>query len=285
MEMAFDVERIAYLTEKARLMRRDSLRMVAAAGSGHPGGSLSAADIMAVLFFDEMRFRPDNPKDPDRDRFVLSKGHASPILYAALARSGFIPLDELKTFRRIDSRLQGHPSMKALPYVEISTGSLGQGISAANGMAIAAKMDARPTRVYALVGDGELQEGELWEAAMTASHRKLDNLVAILDYNRLQIDGWIEDVKSLTGIPDRFRAFGWHVIEIDGHDIAAIGKALDEARTVKGKPSVIIASTVKGKGVSFMQDQASWHGTAPKKDQLEAALAELGGEEGDGWQI
>lgn len=283
--MAFDVERIAYLAEKARLMRRDSLRMVAAAGSGHPGGSLSAADIMAVLFFDEMRFRPDNPKDPDRDRFVLSKGHASPILYAALARSGFIPLDELKTFRRIDSRLQGHPSMKALPYVEISTGSLGQGISAANGMAIAAKMDARPTRVYALVGDGELQEGELWEAAMTASHRKLDNLVAILDYNRLQIDGWIEDVKSLTGIPDRFRAFGWHVIEIDGHDIAAIGKALDEARTVKGKPSVIIASTVKGKGVSFMQDQASWHGTAPKKDQLEAALAELGGEEGDGWQI
>jgi len=283
--MALDVERIAYLAEKARLMRRDSLRMVAAAGSGHPGGSLSAADIMAVLFFDEMRFRPDNPKDPDRDRFVLSKGHASPILYAALARSGFIPLDELKTFRRIDSRLQGHPSMKALPYVEISTGSLGQGISAANGMAIAAKMDARPTRVYALVGDGELQEGELWEAAMTASHRKLDNLVAILDYNRLQIDGWIEDVKSLTGIPDRFRAFGWHVIEIDGHDIAAIGKALDEARTVKGKPSVIIASTVKGKGVSFMQDQASWHGTAPKKDQLEAALAELGGEEGDGWQI
>ncbi len=283
--MAFDVERIAYLTEKARLMRRDSLRMVAAAGSGHPGGSLSAADIMAVLFFDEMRFRPDNPKDPDRDRFVLSKGHASPILYAALARKGFIPLDELKTFRRIDSRLQGHPSMKALPYVEISTGSLGQGISAANGMVIAAKMDARPTRVYALVGDGELQEGELWEAAMTASHRKLDNLVAILDYNRLQIDGWIEDVKSLTGIPDRFRAFGWHVIEIDGHDIAAIGKALDEARTVKGKPSVIIASTVKGKGVSFMQDQASWHGTAPKKDELEAALAELGGEEGDGWQI
>ncbi|HOA16142.1 MAG TPA: transketolase [Bacillota bacterium] len=283
--MAFDEIKVAYLAEKARLMRRDSLKMVAAAGSGHPGGSLSAADIMAVLFFDEMRFYPERPKDPDRDRFVLSKGHASPILYAALARRGFIPLEELKTFRRIDSRLQGHPSMKALPYVEISTGSLGQGISAANGMAIAAKMDARPTRVYALVGDGELQEGELWEAAMTASHRKLDNLVAVLDYNRLQIDGWIEDVKSLTGIPERFRAFGWHVVEIDGHDIRAIGTALDEARVVKGKPSVIVASTVKGKGVSFMQGQASWHGTAPKKDQLDAALAELGGEEGDGWQI
>lgn len=283
--MAFDEIKVAYLAEKARLMRRDSLKMVAAAGSGHPGGSLSAADIIAVLFFDEMRFYPERPKDPDRDRFVLSKGHASPILYAALARRGFIPLEELKTFRRIDSRLQGHPSMKALPYVEISTGSLGQGISAANGMAIAAKMDARPTRVYALVGDGELQEGELWEAAMTASHRKLDNLVAVLDYNRLQIDGWIEDVKSLTGIPERFRAFGWHVVEIDGHDIRAIGTALDEARVVKGKPSVIVASTVKGKGVSFMQGQASWHGTAPKKDQLDAALAELGGEEGDGWQI
>lgn len=283
--MAFDERKVAYLAEKARLMRRDSLKMVAAAGSGHPGGSLSAADIMAVLFFDEMRFYPERPKDPDRDRFVLSKGHASPILYAALARRGFIPLEELKTFRRIDSRLQGHPSMKALPYVEISTGSLGQGISAANGMAIAAKMDARPTRVYTLVGDGELQEGELWEAAMTASHRRLDNLVAVLDYNRLQIDGWIEDVKSLTGIPERFRAFGWHAIEIDGHDIRAIGAALDEARAVKGKPSVIVASTVKGKGVSFMQGQASWHGTAPKKDQLDAALAELGGEEGDGWQI
>ena len=283
--MAFDEIKVAYLAEKARLMRRDSLKMVAAAGSGHPGGSLSAADIMAVLFFDEMRFYPERPKDPDRDRFVLSKGHASPILYAALARRGFIPLEELKTFRRIDSRLQGHPSMKALPYVEISTGSLGQGISAANGMAIAAKMDARPTRVYTLVGDGELQEGELWEAAMTASHRRLDNLVAVLDYNRLQIDGWIEDVKSLTGIPERFRAFGWHAIEIDGHDIRAIGAALDEARAVKGKPSVIVASTVKGKGVSFMQGQASWHGTAPKKDQLDAALAELGGEEGDGWQI
>ena len=268
----------AMIKEKALLMRQDILRMVAQAGSGHPGGSLSAADMLAVLYFREMRIDPKNPKDPDRDRFVLSKGHASPVLYAALARRGFIPVEELSTFRRIDSRLQGHPSMKALPFVEMSTGSLGQGISAANGMAIAAKMDRRPLRVYVMIGDGELQEGELWEAAMTASHRKLDNLVALLDYNGLQIDGRIEDVKSLTGIRQRFQAFGWHVIEADGHDVEAIASALDEARGMKGKPSVIIAKTIKGKGVSFMEDQASWHGTAPKPDQLEQALGELRGE-------
>lgn len=267
-----------FIREMALLMRQDILRMVAQAGSGHPGGSLSAADILAVLYFHEMRIDPKNPKDPDRDRFVLSKGHASPVLYAALARRGFIPVEELSTFRRIDSRLQGHPSMKALPFVEMSTGSLGQGISAANGMAIAAKMDSRPTRVYVMIGDGELQEGELWEAAMTASHRKLDNLVAILDYNGLQIDGRIEDVKSLTGIKERFAAFGWHVIEADGHDVEAVALALEEARGMKSKPSVIIARTVKGKGVSFMEGQASWHGTAPKPDQLEQALGELRGE-------
>ncbi len=266
------------IREMALLMRQDILRMVAQAGSGHPGGSLSAADILAVLYFHEMKIDPKNPKDPDRDRFVLSKGHASPVLYAALARRGFIPVEELSTFRRIDSRLQGHPSMKALPFVEMSTGSLGQGISAANGMAIAAKMDSRPTRVYVMIGDGELQEGELWEAAMTASHRKLDNLVAILDYNGLQIDGRIEDVKSLTGIKERFAAFGWHVIEADGHDVEAVALALEEARGMKSKPSVIIARTVKGKGVSFMEGQASWHGTAPKPDQLEQALGELRGE-------
>lgn len=266
------------IRQKALLMRQDILRMVAQAGSGHPGGSLSAADILAVLYFREMRIDPDDPKNPDRDRFVLSKGHASPVLYAALARRGFIPVEELSTFRRIDSRLQGHPSMKALPFVEMSTGSLGQGISAANGMAIAAKMDARPLRVYVMIGDGELQEGELWEAAMTASHRKLDNLVAILDYNGLQIDGRIEDVKSLTGIKERFAAFGWHVIETDGHDVEAVASALDEAKGIKGRPTVIIARTIKGKGVSFMEGQASWHGTAPKPDQLEQALGELRGE-------
>ncbi len=275
---ALNHDEIAMIREKALLMRQDILRMVAQAGSGHPGGSLSAADILAVLYFREMNIDPKNPKDPDRDRFVLSKGHASPVLYAALARRGFIPVEELSTFRRIDSRLQGHPSMKALPFVEMSTGSLGQGISAANGMAIASKMDARPLRVYVMIGDGELQEGELWEAAMTASHRKLDNLVAILDYNGLQIDGRIEDVKSLTGIKERFSAFGWHVIEADGHDVEAIASALDEARETKGEPSVIIAKTIKGKGVSFMEGQASWHGTAPKPDQLEQALGELRGE-------
>jgi len=275
--MALTIDEKALVEEKAKLLRKDVLRMVASAESGHPGGSLSCADIMAVLYFREMRIDPENPKDPDRDRFVMSKGHASPVLYAALAERGFFPVEELMSFRKIDSRLQGHPSMKALPFVEISTGSLGQGISAANGMAIAAKMDERPVRVYVMIGDGEMQEGELWEAAMTAVHRKLDNLVAILDYNGLQIDGSIEEVKSLTGIPGRFRAFGWHVIEIDGHDPYAIAGAFDEARTVKGRPSMVIARTVKGKGVSFMEGEAGWHGKAPKPEQLEQALRELDG--------
>ena len=275
--MSLTIDEKALVEEKAKLLRKDVLRMVASAESGHPGGSLSCADIMAVLYFREMRIDPENPKDPDRDRFVMSKGHASPVLYAALAERGFFPVEELMSFRKIDSRLQGHPSMKALPFVEISTGSLGQGISAANGMAIAAKMDERPVRVYVMIGDGEMQEGELWEAAMTAVHRKLDNLVAILDYNGLQIDGSIEEVKSLTGIPGRFRAFGWHVIEIDGHDPYAIAGAFDEARTVKGRPSMVIARTVKGKGVSFMEGEAGWHGKAPKPEQLEHALRELDG--------
>lgn len=267
------------LKQKALSMRRDILRMVANAESGHPGGSLSAADIMAVLYFAEMNVDPADPENPDRDRFVLSKGHASPALYAALARRGFLPVEELMSFRRIGSRLQGHPSMKALPLVEISTGSLGQGLSAANGMAIAARMDGRPTRVYALVGDGELEEGELWEAVMTAYHQRLDNLVAIVDNNGLQIDGRVEDVKSMTEIAARFRAFGWHAVEVDGHDVAQIAEALAQARETKGKPTAIVARTVKGKGVSFMENQASWHGTAPKPDQLAQALGELGGEE------
>ncbi len=267
------------VVEKARIIRKDVLRMVASAESGHPGGSLSCADIMAVLYFHEMRLDPKDPKDPDRDRFVMSKGHASPVLYASLAERGFFPVEELMSFRKIDSRLQGHPSLKALPFVEMSTGSLGQGISAANGMAIAAKMDKRPVRVYVMIGDGEMEEGELWEAAMTAVHRKLDNLVAILDYNGLQIDGSIEEVKSLTGIPGRFRAFGWHVIEINGHDPDAIAAAFDEARTIKGRPCMVIAKTIKGKGVSFMEGEAGWHGKAPKPEQLEQALKELDGGE------
>lgn len=277
--MALTKEEKATTVEKARIIRKDVLRMVASAESGHPGGSLSCADIMAVLYFHEMRLDPKDPKDPDRDRFVMSKGHASPVLYASLAERGFFPVEELMSFRKIDSRLQGHPSLKALPFVEMSTGSLGQGISAANGMAIAAKMDKRPVRVYVMIGDGEMEEGELWEAAMTAVHRKLDNLVAILDYNGLQIDGSIEEVKSLTGIPGRFRAFGWHVIEINGHDPDAIAAAFDEARTIKGRPCMVIAKTIKGKGVSFMEGEAGWHGKAPKPEQLEQALKELDGGE------
>ncbi|HOS51132.1 MAG TPA: transketolase, partial [Bacillota bacterium] len=235
--MSLTKDEKATIVEKARIIRKDVLRMVASAESGHPGGSLSCADIMAVLYFHEMRLDPKDPKDPDRDRFVMSKGHASPVLYASLAERGFFPVEELMSFRKIDSRLQGHPSLKALPFVEMSTGSLGQGISAANGMAIAAKMDKRPVRVYVMIGDGEMEEGELWEAAMTAVHRKLDNLVAILDYNGLQIDGSIEEVKSLTGIPGRFRAFGWHVIEIDGHDPYAIAGAFDDMPAEGPEPS------------------------------------------------
>ncbi len=277
--MSLTKDEKATIVEKARIIRKDVLRMVASAESGHPGGSLSCADIMAVLYFHEMRLDPKDPKDPDRDRFVMSKGHASPVLYASLAERGFFPVEELMSFRKIDSRLQGHPSLKALPFVEMSTGSLGQGISAANGMAIAAKMDKRPVRVYVMIGDGEMEEGELWEAAMTAVHRKLDNLVAILDYNGVQIDVSIEEVKSLTGIPGRFRAFGWHVIEINGHDPDAIAAAFDEARTIKGRPCMVIAKTIKGKGVSFMEGEAGWHGKAPKPEQLEQALKELDGGE------
>lgn len=279
--MSLDARQEDFIRKKALSIRREVLKMITQAGSGHPGGSLSAADIMAVLYFKELNVDPADPKNPDRDRFVLSKGHAAPVLYASLAERGFMPKEELATYRRINSRLQGHPSMRALPFVEISTGSLGQGISAANGMAIGLRLDGRPSRVYVLIGDGELQEGELWEAVMTASHQRLDNLVAILDYNKLQIDGGIEEVKSMIGIPARFVSFGWHVIEIDGHDPGEIAEALDEARAVKGRPSVIVAHTVKGKGVSFMEGQAGWHGTAPKPEQLKQALAELGGED---WQ-
>jgi len=249
--------------------------MVGAASSGHPGGSLSAADIVTVLYFNEMNIRPDDPKWPDRDRFVLSKGHAAPVLYAALAEAGYFPVEELITLRRIDSHLQGHPSLRSTPGVEMSTGSLGQGLSAACGMAIAAKLDGAAWRVYALLGDGELEEGQIWEAAMTAAHRRLDNLTVFVDWNGLQIDGPVAEIKSVERIGDRFAAFGWHVVEIDGHDIPAVMAALAEARRTKGRPTVVVARTVKGKGVSFMENQVGWHGTAPKADQVQAALAEL----------
>ena len=271
------------LCARARDIRKHVVRMVGAASSGHPGGSLSAADIVTVLYFNEMNIRPDDPKWPDRDRFVLSKGHAAPVLYAALAEAGYFPAEELVTLRRIDSHLQGHPSIRSTPGVEMSTGSLGQGLSAACGMAIAAKLDGAAWRVYALLGDGELEEGQIWEAVMTAAHRKLDNLTAFVDSNRLQIDGPVADIKSMEQIGDRFAAFGWHVVEIDGHDIAAIMAALAEARNTQGRPTVIVARTVKGKGVSFMENRVGWHGTAPKPDQVQAAVAELdaSGEGGD----
>ncbi len=271
------------LRAKARDIRKHVVRMVGAASSGHPGGSLSAADIVTVLYFNEMNIRPNDPEWPERDRFVLSKGHAAPVLYAALAEAGYFPVDELITLRRIDSHLQGHPSMRSTPGVEMSTGSLGQGLSAACGMAIAARLDGATRRVYALLGDGELEEGQIWEAAMTAAHRRLDNLTAFVDANGLQIDGPVAEIKSMERIGERFAAFGWHVVEIDGHDIVAIMAALAEARRIQGRPTVVVARTVKGKGVSFMENQVGWHGTAPKPDQVQAALAELdaSGEGGD----
>lgn len=263
------------LAAKACEIRKHVIRMVGAASSGHPGGSLSAADIVTVLYFNKMRIRPDDPTWSGRDRFVLSKGHAAPVLYAALAEAGYFPVDDLITLRRIDSYLQGHPDMNQTPGVDMSTGSLGQGLSAACGMAIAAKMDGADWRVYAVLGDGEIEEGQVWEAAMTAVHRKLDNLTIFVDWNGLQIDGPIREVKSVDHIGERFAAFGWHVIEIDGHDIPAIMAAIDEAQRTSGRPTAIVARTVKGKGVSFMEDEAGWHGTAPKPEQVEAALAEL----------
>ncbi len=280
--MAFDQQTLAYLQEKANVMRQDIVKMVAEASSGHPGGSLSAADIVAVLYFNEMNIDANNAKDPNRDRFILSKGHASPVLYAALAEKGFFPREELMTFRKIDSRLQGHPSKKSLPGVEMSTGSLGQGLSAANGIAMAGKMDKLDYRVYAVIGDGEIQEGMIWEAAMAAGHYKLDNLTAFLDYNGLQIDGPVDDVLNPAPVDDKFRAFGWHVIIIDGHDMNQIDDAIQEAKQTKDKPTMIIAKTVKGKGVSYMENQVGWHGTAPNADQLKQALEELtGGKQND----
>lgn len=262
--------------EYAAAMRREIIRMLAAAGSGHPGGSLSATDIMALLFNEELRIDPKNPRDPDRDRFVLSKGHAAPALYAALALKGYLPVEQLTDLRKLGSPLQGHPDANKLPGVDVSTGSLGQGLSLACGMAIAGKLDKKDYRVFVLCGDGEQQEGQIWEAAMLAAHYKLDNLIAFVDHNHLQIDGNIEKVLSPEPLADKWRAFGWHVIGIDGHDLAAIRAAIDEAKTVQGRPTMIVAETVKGKGVSFMENQASWHGSAPNAEQAAQALRELG---------
>lgn len=266
------------LQSKACQIRQHIISMLGQAGSGHPGGSLSATDIVTTLYFHEMNVDPKNPKWPDRDRFVLSKGHAAPVLYAALAEKGFFPVEELQTLRKIGSRLQGHPSMKHVPGVDMSTGSLGQGLSAANGMALAARLDGRSYRVHVVLGDGEIQEGQVWEAAMAAAHYKLDNVVAFLDHNGLQIDGPTSEVMSPEPVTDKWRAFGWHVEEIDGHNLSQILSALTKAREVKGKPTMIVANTVKGKGVSFMESQVNWHGNAPNAEQTSQALCELGGE-------
>jgi len=270
------------IQEMACKIRQDIIEMLVPAKSGHPGGSLSAADILAVLYFSELRIDPQNPQWPDRDRFVLSKGHAAPVLYAALAEKGYFPREELLKLRQTGHFLQGHPDMKKTPGVDMSTGSLGQGFSVAAGMALAGKIDQKDYRVYCLLGDGEIAEGLVWEAAMAAAHYQLDNLVAILDHNGLQIDGRNEDVMNSAPLPEKWRAFGWNVMEIDGHDPVEIQNALELAKNLRGKPTILIAKTVKGKGVSFMENQAGWHGNAPSAEQGEAALCELrGGKQND----
>ena len=268
-----------YELEKiAREVRRTILEEVHAAGSGHPGGSLSAADIMTALYFEVMNIDPADPGKEDRDKFVLSKGHAAPVLYAALAHRGFFPVEDCLQLRKLGSRFQGHPNMHKVPGVEMSTGSLGQGFSVAVGMALAAKMDHPGSRVYALLGDGEIQEGIIWEAAMAAAHYHLSNMTAIVDWNGLQIDGKNDDVMTVRPIDEKFRAFGWNVLSCDGHDMAAILEAFSEASACTDKPSVIIAKTHKGQGVSFMTDDPGWHGKAPNDEQFEQAMKELGGE-------
>lgn len=266
------------LMDMAKIIRKDIVSMLTESASGHPGGSLSAADVVTTLFFNEMNIDPKNPKMADRDRFVLSKGHAAPVLYSALARRGFFDPKKLLTLRKFGSNLQGHPNMNDLPGIDMSTGSLGQGISAAVGMALAGKTDKKDYRVYALLGDGELEEGQVWEAAMCAAHYKLDNLTIFIDFNGLQIDGDITKVMNPSPIDKKFEAFGWNVLVIDGHNYDEILEAIEKAKNHKGQPTAIVCKTVKGKGVSFMENEASWHGTAPSKEQCEKAIAEIGGE-------
>lgn len=268
-------EKVDEVAKRAKAIRRHILSMVTEAKSGHPGGSLSAADIVATLYFAEMKNDPHAPQDPQRDRFVLSKGHAAPVLYAALAERGYFPHSELKGLRKIDSMLQGHPDMKGTPGVDMSTGSLGQGFSAACGMALACRLDHRDNRVFVLLGDGELEEGQVWEAAMFAAQYKLDNLTAFVDFNGLQIDGPVTEVVSPLPIPEKWQAFNWHVIVIDGHNIEEIYNAIQEAKTVKGRPTMIVAKTIKGKGVHSMENVAGWHGKAPTAAECEQFLAEF----------
>jgi transketolase len=268
---------IKNLEEKARCLRCHIIKMLAEAGSGHPGGSLSAVEIVTALYFHVLRIDPRNPSWPDRDRFILSKGHAAPLLYAALAERGFFPVEELLTLRKLGSRLQGHPDLRKVPGVEASTGSLGQGLSIGLGIALAGKLDRKGYRVYVLLGDGEIQEGQVWEAAMAAAHYRADNLTAIVDYNGLQIDGPVAEVLSPLPIAEKWRSFGWEVREVDGHNFRDLLEAFSWAARVQEKPSLIIARTVKGKGIPFMENAVDWHGKAPTKEQAEEALAALRG--------
>ena len=262
------------LKTKAKEIRKTVLKMLANAGSGHTGGSLSIVEILITLYLYKMRYKPSEPNWEMRDRMVLSKGHGCSALYAVLAEVGYFPKEELMTFRKFNSRLQGHPQL-GLPGLEASTGSLGQGLSLTSGMALAARLDKKDIRVYCLMGDGELNEGQVWEAAMSAAHHKLDNLCGIVDFNKMQIDGWCSDVMGLEPLADKWKSFGWHVMECDGHNFDELMNVLDKAEKIKGKPTVILAHTTKGKGVSFIENQAKWHGIAPKKDELEKALKEL----------
>lgn len=271
-----DDKTIQMLETKANLIRRHVIKMTFTAQSGHPGGSLSYTDVITALFFKVMNHRPNDPQWEDRDKFVLSKGHAAPAYYAALAESGYFPVEDLLSIRKLGSHLQGHPCRVKTPGVEMSTGSLGQGLSVANGMALAAKLDRKQTRIFCLMGDGELQEGQNWEAAMLASHYKIDNLTAFIDRNKMQIDGPTEQVMSLEPLADKWKAFGWNVLEINGHDMRQILEACEKAKQTTGKPSVIIANTTKGKGVSFMEGAVAFHGKAPNQDEYRIALKELG---------
>lgn len=270
-----NAEKVKELKLHAANVRKMALEAVFSANSGHPGGSLSAADILTYLYMEEMNVDPANPKNPDRDRLVLSKGHCSPALYGALAERGFIPKEDIKTFRQIDSYLQGHPDMKGVSGVDMSTGSLGQGISAACGMAQCAKLDKKDYRVFVVLGDGEAEEGQVWEAAMFASHYNLDNLIVFLDFNGLQIDGDIEKVMNPTPFDKKFEAFNWNVLYADAHNFEEIEDAVNKAKATEGRPTLILAKSVKGKGVSFMENKAEWHGSAPKPEQYEQAIAEL----------
>jgi len=259
----------------AKKLRRHIITMTGKAGSGHPGGSLSAVEIVTALYFGRLRHKPSDPKWADRDRFILSKGHAAPLLYAALAECGYFPVDELLTLRQLDSRLQGHADRTVTPGVEMSSGALGQGLSFAIGVALAGRLNSQKYRVYVLLGDGECDEGQVWEGAMAAAHFKVDNLVAIVDNNGLQIDGWNRDVMNLDPFSQKWQAFGWHVIEVDGHDLAQLTGAFNQAKLVKGQPTVIVAHTIKGKGVSFMENNPDFHGKAPTAAEVEIALKEL----------